>query len=269
MKKILCMLLVLILTASAIVCFPASAASETLTVVDSGKTLATVKVGSEFIYRVGVNAGSALIYSGQGYVKYNNKYLKVVEYGPVDSRGNVDMDAYCFPESIQHTSLVTNYFSTENYVKYNFTSPRSGVGVFNDENAHYFKLRFKATAAGTVELGHIMEVLTTRADGENVRLFTDGKANKQLNPVPYQVTSVETPAALIGDADGDFDVTIMDSTFIQRVTAGKKDAYDIANTDVNHDGEVNLRDALSIRRYKAGLTADEGLGEWLFESETA
>ena len=267
MKKLLCILLVLILALAAFTCVPVSADSGTLTVTDGGRVLTTVKVGSEFIYRVGVNAGNYMIYTGQGYVKYNKKYMQPVEYGPTDSRGNINMDAYCFPESIQHTSLVTNYFVTENNIRYNFTSPQKGVGVFNDENAHYFKIRFKALEAGKVELNHVFEVMTTNVNGDKVRIFTDGKANKNLDPVPFQVTSAEAPTALVGDADSDFEVTVMDATFIQRVTAGKKAAFEIANADVTGDGDVNLRDALSIRRYKAGMTTDPGVGEWIFESE--
>ena len=269
MKKLICIMLVLILAASAFICCPVSAAgsSGTLTVTDSGKTLVTVKVGSEFIYRVGINCGDRLIYSGQGYVTYNNKYLSVVEYGPADSKGNIDMDAYCFPTSIQNTSLVTNYFITANKIQYNYTSPKKGVAVFDDENAHYFKIRFKATAAGTVDINHVIQVLTTKVNGSNLRIFTDGVANKQLDPVPFQVTSAEAPTALVGDADGDYEVTVMDATFIQRVTAGKKASYEIANTDVNSDGDVNLKDALIIRRYKAGLSNPEQVGEWIYESE--
>lgn len=267
MKKLLCILMVLILAAAAFTCVPVSAASDTLTVTDGGKVLANVKVGSEFIYRVGVNTGDSVIYSGQGYVKYNKKYLQVVEYGPTDSRGNINMDAYCFCKAVQNTSLVTNYFTVDNYIKYNFTSPKKGVGVFNDEHEHYFKVRFKALEAGKVELNHIFEVMTTRVNGENVRLFTEGIANKNLDPVPFQVTSAETPSALVGDADSDYEVSVMDATFIQFVTAGKKAAFEIANADVNGDGDVNLRDALSIRRYKAGMTSDPGVGEWIFTSE--
>ena len=267
MKKLLCILLVLILAAAAVTCVQVSAASDTLTVTDGGRVLATVKVGSEFIYRVGVNAGDRMIYSGQGYVKYNKKYMQVVEYGPTDSRGNIDMDAYCFCDAVQNTSLVANYFATENNIRYNFTSPKKGAGVFNDENAPYFKVRFKALAAGKVELNHVFEVLSTNVNGNTVRIFTDGTANRQLDPLPFQKTSAEAPTALVGDADSDFEVTVMDATFIQHVTAGKKAAFEIANADVNGDGDVNLRDALSIRRYKIGLTTDAAVGEWIFESE--
>lgn len=267
MKKLLCILLVLIFAASAFACVPISAAADTLTVTDGGRVLTTVKVGSEFIYRVGVNAGDYMIYTGQGYIKYNKKYIQPVEYGPKDSRGNINMDAYCFPQVIRNTSYVTNYFGLDNEIRYNFTSPQKGVGVFNDENAHYFKIRFKALEAGKVELNHVFEVMTTNVNGDKLRIFTEGKANKNLDPVPFQVTSAEAPTALVGDADGDFEVSVMDATFIQYVTAGKKAEFDVANADVNSDGDVNLRDALSIRRYKVGMTTDPGVGEWIFESE--
>lgn len=267
MKRLLCIFLALIITASAVACFGVSAAgADTLTVKDGGKTLATVKVGNEFIYRVGVNSGDRMIYSGQGYVKYDSAYVQVVEYGTADSSGEIDMDSYCFPESIRKTSLVTNYTGIKDYIRYNYTKPKTGVGVFDSVSLPYFKIRFKATAPGVVEISHVFEIFTTRIDEKTVRIFTDGVPNEKLSPAPYQQTAAEPAVALVGDADGDFDVTVMDATFIQRVTAGVKASYNSMNADVNGDGDVNLKDALAVRRYKAGMSAAR-VGEWIFDSE--
>jgi type I pullulanase len=61
---------------------------------------------------------------------------------------------------------------------------------------------------------------------------------------------------LMGDADGDKKVTIIDATRIQRVLAGleqKTAGYDVA-ADVDMDGKVTIIDATCIQRYLAGLT---------------
>ena len=37
--------------------------------------------------------------------------------------------------------------------------------------------------------------------------------------------------------------------------------------DVNSDGVINLKDALIIQRYKAGIKVLGNIGDWIFESE--
>ena len=59
----------------------------------------------------------------------------------------------------------------------------------------------------------------------------------------------------------------MDATFVQRLTAGVGSDYNAVSADVDKNGEVNLRDALNILRYKAGVATDTQIGEWVFESE--
>lgn len=268
MKKLICLSAALIIALTAL-CTAVSAAdsSDVLTITEGGKTLATVSVGSEFIYRVGVNAGDNLIYSGQGYISYDSGCVRVVEHGAADGKGNVSMESYSFPESIQNTALVANFLGQKGIIRYNFTKPTTGVDRFDDVEKPYFKIRFKAVAPGTTELRHVMQVLSSRDDGGNIMIFNGGKPNEQLDPIPYQMTFAELPSGLIGDADGDNDVTVMDATFLQRAVAGVPSEYSLISADVNGDGEIDLKDALAVRRYKAGMSTAERVGEWVFESE--
>ena len=272
MKKFLCLILSAVILVSAAVVFtvPAAAASsDKLIVTDgNGTTLAEVEVGNEFIYRVGLYTGPYLVYSGQAEVQYNSKYVQIVEYGPVNSKGKVNMDAYCFVDKVRNTNLVTNYFDVNNYIYYNF-SKYSGIEAFSSADDHYFKIRFKAIAPGTVNIKHYMEYMTTYLNGSKVGtpLFRLGKANTQLDSVPYTLTSAEPATAYIGDADGDYELTVMDATFIQRASAGVDCTYNPTNADVNKDGNVNLKDALIIERYKAGLSVNVTIDEWIFASE--
>ena len=67
---------------------------------------------------------------------------------------------------------------------------------------------------------------------------------------------------LLGDADGDGNVTILDATVIQRKLASMSVAYfDEAAADVDGDGEVTIIDATFIQRFLAGLPCPEGIGE--------
>ena len=132
---------------------------------------------------------------------------------------------------------------------------------------HYFKARFKAVAPGTTDVRHIMEVMTAREGDETIRLFYKGKANEQIDPIPYSISSIEASTAYIGDANGDYDISVLDATYIQMITAGKNLDYKLMNADVNTDGAVTLKDALIIQRYKAGIAVLGSIGEWIFESE--
>lgn len=67
---------------------------------------------------------------------------------------------------------------------------------------------------------------------------------------------------ILGDADTDGEVTIIDATAIQRKLAGltpKK--YDEKAADADEDGEVMIIDATAIQRYLAGLPAHAGIGQ--------
>ena len=67
---------------------------------------------------------------------------------------------------------------------------------------------------------------------------------------------------LLGDADVDGEVTILDATTIQRVLAGfaVTDFNEIL-ADADNDMEVSILDATAIQRYLVGLpTSYDGIG---------
>ena len=269
MKKVLSIILAIAAIASMLTLFSvntAAANNDTLTITYKGETLAQVKVGNAFIFRVGLNSGGYPVQMGQATVRYDSDYVQIIEHGPVRSNGSVNMDAYSFPVSIRNMSLVTNFTGIKNEILYNF-SKYNGVDVFSDVNDHYFKVRFKAIAPGTTEIRHYFQRLSCIVDNKVVNLIYEDKENDQLDPIPYTLSTVEPAIGHIGDADGDGEIAITDATFIQYITAGKNYSYNLTNTDVNNDGEVNLKDALNILRYKAGATVDGNIGEWVFESE--
>lgn len=269
MKKLLSLLLTAALLIGALtVCAVDTSAAEkkTLTITNHRVPIAEVEVGNEFIVHVGLNSGGYSVNTLEAQLRYESDYVKVVEYGPI-VRGKVYMDGYSFPESIRNTNLLSNFLNRDNLILYNFSKYNTGVGVFNDVSEHFFRVRFKAVAAGTTEILHYFKVLNSLEDNTVIRLIKDNISNDQLDPIPYSATTVEPAIGYIGDADGDYDLTVMDATFLQHVTAGENSSYNTINADVNADGAVDLKDALNILRYKAGLSADGNLGEWVFESE--
>ena len=74
---------------------------------------------------------------------------------------------------------------------------------------------------------------------------------------------------LLGDADGDCDVSILDATVIQRVLAELPvDSYNEAAADADGDGDVTILDATCIQRFLAGMPCPAGIGEEIKESAT-
>ena len=68
--------------------------------------------------------------------------------------------------------------------------------------------------------------------------------------------------AILGDADTDGDVTILDATAIQRWLVNLPNAaFDEAAADADGDEEVTILDATAIQRYLVALSCPEGIGE--------
>lgn len=81
--------------------------------------------------------------------------------------------------------------------------------------------------------------------------------NMKDEPLPVDKSKI------LGDADGDGDVTIFDATVIQKYLASEGDGstLDIEVADVDRDGEISIFDVTAIQRFLADLTAPEGIGE--------
>ena len=76
------------------------------------------------------------------------------------------------------------------------------------------------------------------------------------------VTSGMVPGAILGDADGDGEVTVLDATAIERVLAELKvPGYCEAAADADGDGSVTILDSTAIRRWLAELPTNENIGK--------
>lgn len=273
MKKILSLVVIAALIASVFTVFSLNTAAEdvdlgdtgadnTLTITCRRQVLGVVEVGSEFIYQVALDSAGYNVSNGQGQLRYDDSYVKIVEHGEKRSDGSINMNAYSFPTRIRNSNLVTNYFGEKNTAYYNF-SKHGGVGTFTDDQ-HYFKVRMKALKAGTVDIWHYSVKFSS---GLFTSLITDDISNKQLDPIPYTIRTVEPAQGYVGDADGDWNLTIMDATYLQRISAGEDLTYNEVSADADSDGKVDLLDSLNVLRYHAGKQTKGKVGEWIFASE--
>lgn len=273
MKKILSLIIITALIASVFTVFSLNTAAQdvdlgdtgadnTLTITCRRQVLGVVEVGSEFIYQVALDSAGYNVSAGEGQLRYDDNYVKIVEHGEKRSDGSINMNAYSFPTRIRNSNLVTNYFGEKNLACYNF-SKYGGVGTFTDDQ-HYFKVRMKALKAGTVDIWHYSVKFSS---GLFTSLITDDISNKQLDPIPYTIRTVEPAQGFVGDADGDWNLTIMDATYLQRISAGENLTYNEVSADADSDGKVDLLDSLNVLRYHAGKQTKGKVGEWIFASE--
>ncbi len=89
----------------------------------------------------------------------------------------------------------------------------------------------------------------------NVVYLYEEAGEKPTDPPTQPPTPAPGSGKLMGDADDDDKVTVLDATRIQRVLADlnkKSEFYDIVG-DVDQDGKVTILDATVIQRYMAGI----------------
>ena len=80
----------------------------------------------------------------------------------------------------------------------------------------------------------------------------------------YTATFEAVKKTLIGDADGDGQVTIVDATWIQRyLVSFTLDFFDEVAADVDGDGEVSILDATWIQRYLADIPVRFPINEYI------
>ena len=77
--------------------------------------------------------------------------------------------------------------------------------------------------------------------------------------------AADAAATLLGDADGDGEVTILDATSIQRYLAGLSvsDNFSPAAADVDKSEEIEITDATYIQRWLAAMDTPYPIGEEL------
>ena len=268
MKKFLCIAISLLMLISAsLISVPAAPEENAmdngvLIVSGNGQNPTEVEVGNEFIVFIGLYAGPDRILNGQVHMEFDTNYVEFVPYELTSDDGeDKGIQFYSFPSKIRNAGIVYNY-DTPGVLNYNFTKA-SGISACNDPSKLFARFRFKATAAGTTDISHIIQYMI---NNKEEHIYYKDTPSETINP--YMVITIEPAEGLIGDADGDHEVTIMDVTYIQRYCAGADLKCDPRFADFTGDDAVSLKDAVVLRKYLVGQPVTADIGEWVFASES-
>ena len=96
----------------------------------------------------------------------------------------------------------------------------------------------------------------------------DGKGGNDFYPRIVVMEPSEKPVdpqvnPMLGDVDGDNEVTILDATYIQRHLASIPLHFEFSDkaADTDGDGFVSIIDATYIQRWLAGLSSNDNIGK--------
>ena len=77
-----------------------------------------------------------------------------------------------------------------------------------------------------------------------------------------KMTSDPEEVLILGDVNGDGEVTVMDALAMQKYVADKPvENFNEAVADINNDGEININDTILVQKYTAGRPVDYPIGE--------
>ncbi len=102
--------------------------------------------------------------------------------------------------------------------------------------------------------------MTTVSGGDTSEKPSGGEIS--LNYIVVEGAKIPFDTRILGDADMDGEISILDATHIQRYLVGlvKEDEIDLNAADIIGNG-VDILDATYIQRYIAGFTSDYPIGE--------
>lgn len=119
----------------------------------------------------------------------------------------------------------------------------------------------------------ISDTAFIECDNLSIYCYADSAAHQYAvaKEIPFVLLDAEPPTEpptepqkyLLGDADTDGDITILDATVIQRVLVGYVvNSFDEKAADVSMDG-LDIVDATIIQRYLADMAIPYPVGEWM------
>ena len=122
-----------------------------------------------------------------------------------------------------------------------------------------------------LEDGYTLDDVKASGAYKNLKDMGDNtyRITKITGAVTVTVTTTKSEPAsgyMLGDADGDGKITILDATAIQRYLAGLSvsDTFSYAAACVSGE-ELNILDATYIQRYLASFDVPYAIGEWISE----
>ncbi len=161
-----------------------------------------------------------------------------------------------------------NVYYTQDYT----TADEEGVttAVARDGDSGYPVVTGDGQVNFTVVLkdGYTLEGVTASGSYKNLKdtgIENTYRITKVTGAVTITVTTEKssTSSYILGDADSDGEVTILDATYIQRALVGitLPSPCDEAAADVDGDGEMTILDATFIQRYLVGIPTGFDIGK--------
>lgn len=127
-------------------------------------------------------------------------------------------------------------------------------------NNNVAKITYNAQNGSGVDMRSGVAVLTMKKSGASQSIISEPKAiatkdaNGALSPIT-QPTVTDDPLGgrMLGDVDGDGNITLRDAMFIFQAKANKRTLSGVSAlcADTDKDGKITLRDAMFILQYKA------------------
>ena len=210
-----------------------------------------------------------MTYSKNGYIRTVDLYLKPVtsySYFPLQYSYNWSANDYdprisSVTRESSGVKVVCNFFRGVGVHIYRSEVSEDGpfilVGTVDDRvDSEYLDV----TASPYKEYFYVLREYTY--DTSNNKVLSEYTSAVSIPAVGPEPTADPNAPKILGDADGDGELTILDATAIQRQLAGLPvTAFVQLLADADEDGEVTILDATSIQRNLASLPTHEGIGE--------
>ena len=190
-----------------------------------------------------------------------------------DSVVSMGYDVFSWSDSLTNVTLPSGMTSIPKYTfsactaMKNYTVP-DGITTIGDQAFYYSGLRTVTIPKTVTKIENGAFIGTGLTDvyyagtEEEWNAISIGSSNAPLNNA---VMHFATSSYILGDVDGDGDVSIIDATYIQRyevnITIPVSDEDILLRGDVDGDGEVTIIDATMIKRYDIGISVAYPIGE--------
>ena len=177
----------------------------------------------------------------------------------------LEEEGYVFEQSLQNVPLVLEGYAC--FYDY-LTEYRDADGNLYAAS-EWEPYAYRCSEDNTVTFGHTVYYIGTLAEDVEISDLTSTEREVETDSYVYWLPGTEyhhegsgaEPTVLLGDADGDDLLTILDATAIQRSLANLPTAsFNEKAADADEDGSVMILDATAIQRKLAALSTHEGIG---------
>ena len=241
----------------------------TIAILTAALMISCLSVSAESVYRYGNWTLSATT-GTDGYVfgvrSYDGKDAVVTLPGDYGGYPVAAVNAYAFvaDKTVRKLTLHENntiigegaFFAAEKLERVTLTPSVEKIG----KNA--FAQCKKLTK---IEIPGVNTVIGDNAfkNSPNAVIYAPSNSAAIVYAKEHNIKYVCTDECILGDANGDSDVSISDVTAIQRHNAELEiiDGTLLKASDVNADGEVNVTDATTIQMYLAEYQVEYPVGE--------